>query len=344
MAEIIRRIEEDDFKEVSDLFLENGILEEGNTVEELMWLFTDPECPEQYNAFVALNDQNSIIGVIGYTLSNYIQGADTFLGMTPFSWKLKSGYKGLAGVSLFKKVSEFGDIKIAIGGTNIASKLYPLFKYKFLNRSNKYYKILNIPNYYKTLKGRSFRKRISNIGYLIPSYFKNTRQKSLYKDISLVPYMQNNFVEDDHSANVLRKKLTRPYLDWQMRCPRLKVHAFVLKRGNDNLGMCVLSVQKFDSTFKGRIIHLPFLGDDLILWNSVINQCLEFLKDQGCCFVSGLAINDTYKSGLIQSGFITIESHVETIYAKDGNREIAQFDYRNWHFQYSEGDIGFMDL
>lgn len=344
MGETIRRIKLEDFQEVSDLFLENGILEEGNTVEELMWLFSDPMNPNRYNAFVAVDNGNSIIGVIGYILSKYKEGEQEFNGVIPFSWKLKSNYKGMAGVSLFRKVSEIGDIEIAIGGTDIARKLYPLFKFNFLINSSKYYKILNVNNYYDTLDGRNYLKRIGTIGYLIPSYFKNLYLNVPYNDVSLVPYTNDNFVEDQEFESVLRKKITKENIDWQLSCPRLKTYAFVIKKGDDTLGMCVLNVKKINKTFKGRIVHLPFLGEDIDLWKSVLNICLKFLKNQGCCFVSALAINNTCKSGLIEAGFGSIQSHIEPVYVKNGNVNIDQFNAEQWHFQYSEGDIGFMDL
>ena len=345
MAEKIRRIQKKDFKEVSDLFImDNGILEEGNTVEELKWLFTDPNDSSQYNAFVAVNDKNSIVGVIGYVLSKYVQGTKELYGVTPFSWKLKSGYKGMAGVSLFKKVSELGEIGIAIGGSEIAKKLYLLFKYKLLVQSSNYYKILNISNYYKTLKGKKILKKISMVGFLLPSYFRGSLNRSLYKDISLIPYNHNNFVEDKEFENVFKKKNTNNYIDWILNCPRLKAHAFVLKKGNENLGICVLNIQKFENTFKGRIVYLPFLGYDKNLWESVIKKCLEFFRNEGCCFVSGLSINSMCEAGLIESGFMKIKSHTESIYIKDSKQKLEQFNFKDWYFQFSEGDIGFMDL
>ncbi len=345
MADIIRRIEKRDFTEVSDLFImENGILEEGNTVEELMWLFTDPENKNQFNAFVAVDDSNTIIGVIGYALSMYTQKAKVIIGVTPFSWKLKSNYKGIAGISLFRKVSELGDIGIAIGGTDIARKLYPLFKYKFLIHSNNYYKMLSISNYYKTLKRKNILKKMSILGFLLPSYFIFSLNKSLNKDKSLIPYNYRNFVEDKEFENVFKKKITKNYIDWQLNCPRLNAYAFVVKKGNDNLGMCVLNIQKFENTFKGRIVHLPYLGNNKNLWISVIKKCLVFFRKKGCCFVSGLAINNMCQQGLYKSGFIKIKSHHEPIYIKDSLKRTDQFNIDNWHFQFSEGDIGFMDL
>ena len=68
MPEIIRKLEVADIEKVASLYNYR------KTVEELKWLFTDPDDINNFNAFVAINEQDKLIGVIGYSLSVYTDG------------------------------------------------------------------------------------------------------------------------------------------------------------------------------------------------------------------------------------------------------------------------------
>jgi len=339
MAEKIRRIEKKDFKEVSDLFEGQA----GNSVDELMWLFTNPENSNEYSAYVAVDD-DTIVGVIAYELSIYQNGESEIVVMDPMSWMLKSDYKGMAGISLFKKVSQLGDIALTIGGEEVSKSLYPLFKYKFLLNADNYYKILNPASYFKILKRSSLLKKIGMFGFLLPSYFRNAQKKLLYNDLNLIPYNTNNFFEEKEHENIFQKKITKNYIDWQLKCPRLKIFAFAIKKGNDNLGMCILYIQKTDNELKGRIAHLPFLGYDESIWVSTIEKCITFFINEGCCFVSGLAINKMCQTGLFKSGFLKIKKQSEPLYIKDSNQVMTSPNVKSWHLQFSEGDIGLLNF
>lgn len=337
MTKIIRRIENEDFSDVSNLF------DLDNSVEKLKWLFTNPDEPNKFNAFVAI-ENNKIIGVIGYILSTYTQGNNKVQGVTPIAWRIDSTYKGIAGVSLFKKVSNIRDVGIAIGGTDIARTLYPMFKYRSLVYSEHYYKILNIFDYYKVLKRKTLLKKIGMFGYLLPSYFRKTSVKLIHKDINLIPYDFSNFINEKEYKGILKKKVTKNYIDWLLDCPMLKTFAFIVKKGEDELGVCVLYIQKFKNCYKGRIVHMPFLGFDNSLWLAVINKCIMFFKKEKCCFVSGLAKTELYQGGLSNSGFKKISMHKTPFYIKDSSQTLESFDISNWHLQFSEGDISFMHL
>ena len=230
MTDKIRRITNEDFKEVSELFK----WDKDNSIEELKWLFSDPSNSNTYNAFVAINSSNIIIGVIGYILSSYYQGERDVTAVLPISWMLHSDYKGIAGVSLFRKVSEFGNIGIIMGGSHTAQKLFPLFKYKSLGYTDVFYKILNIPNYYIILKRKSFLKKLGMFCYLLPSYFQSTSKKLIYKDIYLIPYDYKNFVKEKDYKDIFKRRVTKNNIDWLLSCPSLKTFGFFIKKGKNS--------------------------------------------------------------------------------------------------------------
>lgn len=336
MAEIIRRIEDKDFKEVSALYNNR------KSVEELKWLFTDPENTDIYNAFVAIKDQNIVIGAIGFSSSIYTQGKIELVGTIFMSWIVASDYKGFAGISLLKKTSELGDFAIAIAGSKKGQSFYPMLKYKYISNSDIYYKILNIKDYYNTIKNKKLSKKLGLIGLLLPSFFLSSSKKNIYKDVNLIPY-KNNFIEAKENDFVFKKKITKNYINWLLDCPNLKTYAFNIKKGNNHLGVCVLYIQRNNNINKGRIIHLPFLGEDKKLWVSVIEKCLLFFKEEGCSLVTGLAYHEMSYVGFKNTGFI-IKKHDKPIYIKDLNNLLSPINLNNWHIQYSEGDKGYRGI
>jgi len=269
--ETIRRIEDRDFEAVSALY--NG----RKSVEELKWLYSDPDNSKIYNAFVAVNQKGEIIGEIAYMLSVYSQEDQKINGAIPFNWKIIDNYKGLAGILLFKKVLSLGDFSFAIGGTNEALSLFPLFKLKETLRIHQFYKILDLCKFSRSFKRKNKKKTLGMIGYLLPSFFYKTN-KDVYPDLKFIRYTGLNYTKEQNTKNVFRKEITKNYIDWLLACPVAQSYAFTIKKGNINYGVCVLYIKKIKKYNRGRIIHLPFLGDNKSLWNAVISQCIKIFK------------------------------------------------------------------
>ncbi len=338
MAEIIRRIEERDFEAVS------AIYDGRKSVEELKWLFTDPDDSTIYNAFVALKGQDEIIGVIGYLTSIYIQNKTEVKGVIPISWKIKSNYKGIAGITLFKEVFKKSDFGITIEGSKSAQNLYSIFKFKYFSNIDVYYKILNIPEFYNSLNLKNFFKKTGLFLFLLPSFFRKTNKESLYKDVEFINYDGNNFLEDREYDIVFKKKITKNYIDWLLDCPILDTYAFNIKKGKENLGVCILYIQKINNVKKGRIVHIPFLGFDNNIWNSVIKKCLTFFRKEGCCVVTGLAHHKMSHLGFVGIGSKKIKKHHKPLFIKDINHNLTSINLDNWHLQYSEGDKAYRGI
>ncbi len=332
MAIEVRKIKVEDFQEVSSLF--DG--QEGNSARELMWLFRNHSDSSSYNAYIAIDKKNTIIGVIAYILTTYISSNGEIHALNPMSWMLKSGYKGLAGILLFKTVSEHKDIAITIGGADVSKKLYPMFNYKSINYVDSYYKILKPLQYYKVLKRKNFIKKIGMFSFLLPSYLKKIQKSN---KIKLTPYNGLNFVKDKKKSRVLIRKISKDYIDWFLDCPNFAGYALVVSSKEKDLGMCLLVKRKIGNNYFGRIVHMPFLGDDNSLQAELIYACTEFLKKEECCLVSGLTNNNIVQKEFSNTGFICIKSHLEGIYVREKKQEIIQNTLETSFLQYSEGDI-----
>ena len=336
MSEIIREIEENDFYQVSKLYNFR------KSIDELKWLYTNIDDAKSFNAFVAINADNEIVGVIGYALSEYCQGDKYFTGVIPMTWKLCDDYKGLSGVLLFKKILKLGSVGIAIGGSDTAKDLYPLFKFKQISTIDIFYKILNYPETYKSFSSKKYFLRIGLISYLFFKNIRNFFNDVNYDDIHLEPYTGSDYKEVE--SQTLSKKVTKKHIDWLLRCPKLESFAFHISHNEEYFGICIVYVQDFKNYKKGRIVHLPHLGNKPIVWKKVISKITDFLYTKNCCLITGLGHNVMNRSGFINSGFVTIKGHSKPLYIKDHKQITETFAIHEWLLQYSESDKAYRDM
>lgn len=337
MNERIRRIDESDFQQVSDLFNNR------KSVEELKWLYTDPNDIATYNAFVSIDANDTITGVIGYITGTYLYNKNSVVGVIPMNWQIKKNYKGMSGVLLFKKILEYGDFALAIQGSNVAQDLYKLFKYKYISKAHTLSKILNIKGFFIYTKGKGWLNRFGLTSLLLPSLFFNfVKKNSRSNSIKLLPY--DGILINNNKSDYFSKILTNEYLNWAMRCPLLKSHAFNIFSNKEHIGSCLLYINEVNSVKVGRFVHLSFLGKDKSLWKNVINECLRFLKNEGCCLVTTLAHNKFCVSGFKSSGFLNIKIGDKPIFIRDTKDILKNIDLETWHLQYSEGDKAYRDF
>jgi hypothetical protein len=337
MAESIRRVVREDLAEISNLY------DGRKSVKELAWLFVDPANEERFNAFVAINEKDQIIGVIGYVLSTYFHSNKQIEGVIPISWKISNTHQGFAGVMLFKKVLEQGQFAIAIEGSEIAQKLYPLFKYKLVSKSSVYYKILNRSKFYKSINKRGILRRLALFSLLLPSSFY--RSSLIWNDnshIEFVPFDGETVVNGENYPKVFCKQVDKESVNWLIACPNLDSYAFNMIINKTSLGICVMYIQAVQGVRRGRIVYLPFLGYDYSIWVGVLDECIRFFKKHKCSLVSVLAHHKACHSGLKKAGFIP--RHIKPIFLKDKNRSLDAVDMENWHIQYNEGDKAYRDI
>ena len=332
MNETIRKIEVSDFEKVSALY------ENKKSVEELKWLFTDPDNKKIYNAFVVVNESEELLGVIGYCISIYSDDKNFIKGVIPMSWKIADQYKGFAGVQLLKKVLSLAEFGIAIQGSETAKQLYPLFKYRFLSTGFEYYKILNLKNVFLSLKRTTPIKTFGMLAYLLPTLLNQPSKNQYSKYITFIPYKRELFIDGPEYMGIFRKRINSNYIDWLLGCPKVKTYGFSIQFKDKCLGTCVLYIQKTGNFYKGRIVHLPFLGYDQNLWVAVIDQCIEFFKKKNCCLITGFAHNKINKSIFLESGFLTWKNFGRDVFVKDTMNKLSAYDLENWYLQYSEGD------
>lgn len=330
MSDHVRPIQEKDIAEVAKLW--TPAAEE----DVLRWIWSDPDNPQKLNAFVAEDSTGQINGVIAYTSAVYTSGTTSFTGVFPFSWKIKSGHKGFAGIALMKKVLADRSVAMAIGGTDFSAKLLPLFQFRKVLIRHKYYRIFNPIQFYSTLK-IPWKRRIIKTLVLLPSMFIPQKAQMAHSRITLEPCGDRDPGQyQGLSKSVIEKKITAQYLSWLKRSPNAVCHPFFVCEEGKPVGLFVGLVHNIKKGTYGSIAHLSYLGEKQHRWKDALCLITAFFRAQGCCAMSAVASNVHATRAFSKSMQRFIVS--EPVLVRDSANTLADHAPEQWHIQFSEGD------
>ncbi len=332
----IRRLIKKDIPEIIQLFRNR------KSDKELNWILRDPENPLSYNAFVAITNEDIIVGVIGYVLSTFLDNKKLIKGVIPMLWLIRRNYRGLAGILLLKKVLELGEFGYGIEGTQMAQELFLKFKYNKVSQRFSYKKTYD-PIKYFIDSDKSFIDKIVRIIPRIPNYVMSFQKPSIYKDIELIKYNGDNYFEEGHSDSVFHVNVNKRFIDWLNACPFLESYVFGIKHKDKKLGMCVFYINQSKEKRLGRIVYMPYLGKDIKLWNTVIKKSLKFFKDKNCFIVDTIGINHHHVVSLQRFGFIK-SVNPQPIFLRDPKQLLKNVNFDDMHMQYTEGDNAYIGL
>jgi hypothetical protein len=333
---IIRRVVTNDITDIIQLFKNR------KSEAELKWVFRNPDNSESYNAFVAINKENEIIGVIGYVISTFSRENKRIKGVIPMLWLIKQDYRGLAGILLLKRVLELGEFGFGVEGTQMAQDVFLKFKYSKVGQRFLYKKTYN-PIKYFVKSDKSFIDKILRIIPLLPRYIMSFKKVPVYNDVKLTSYNGNNYIEEKFSDVVFQVIINKNFIDWLSDCPFLNTHVFCIKRKNKNYGMLVLYINENRPEKRGRIVYLPYLGTDKKIWNSVIKKAVSFFKQNNCYTIDTIGINQDHTDSLLRFGFIK-STKPQPVFIRDPNQILLNVDFDNMHMQYTEGDNAYIGL
>ncbi len=94
-------------------------------------------------------------------------------------------------------------------------------------------------------------------------------------------------------------------------------------KGTTKLGVCIFFISEISGIKRGRIVYIPFLGQDLKLWKTVLHKSFEFFKSKKCCCVSAFTTNKTAIDGLSTCMFKFIKSQKIFIETQEKNLKMS---------------------
>ncbi len=340
MAEKIRLVERDDIQKIVSLYKGE------KTYEELNWLLRDPYDLSKYSAYVAVNNDDEVVGVIGFFISHYAFGDKKIVGAMPMSWKIADGYKGISGVNLLNKVLSQGQFSMTVQGSDIAQKLYYAFNLKVIGAARVYIKVFYPRSYFISMKERGLYSRLGNFVSAMPSYLNKYQQKQK-KSLSIceiginqmsknVPYLNKEYFE---------KEVTFEYLRWMASCPILETHLFEIHNENVFMGYCLCFIKSFaNGTSRGRVVYKPNFGNNKKLLRELLSYLQDFFIKRGCCSITILALDKTSSDVLEEQHFVNCRRKQKPIYIKSKNGALKNLTTDKWYMQYTEGDKAYRDI
>ncbi len=330
----------------SDLFQLQNLYKKRKCVSELNWLLQDPDDPDKFNGYVAENKDGRIVGMIGFISSIYKYGDKEIEGVIPMSWKIEDGYKGLAGIQLFKKVLQHGEFNLTIEGSDTAQSMYSMFGLTNIGCSHTCMKLIKPLKYFVSLENKTLYKRLGNLTIMLQSYLKRTpKLKSILKikevDINNVnkdiPYIHKTYMEKFMTAN---------FIKWLMKCPVNESHGFEIYKDEKFIGYSVCYIHTVKQKYnRGRIVYMPNFGPDKMLSRELIAYLTHFLKQKGCVSISLSLMDKNLLKVTQSSGFIDYTLKDKPIFVKPHNvLESLGVDVSNWYMQYTEGDKAYRNI
>jgi len=336
MAVNIQQLKTSDIQQIEKLFKGE------KSPDEIKWLFENPDDTVSLNGFKAIEGEK-IVGVIGYVISYYKYQDKEFKGVIPMSWQVDPEYKGFAGVLLFKKVLSLGDFGMAIGGSYEAQDVYPVFKLKFQYFYNEYYKLIHPIRFIRSRQ----KSLINNLGYtlLAARSFLQPVRKNTIEGLEIQSQAASNpFQNTDNTWDTMHKVLSAGYMKWLLNCPLVDSYSYTISYKGKYLGIAIIYISILKGVRRGRIVHIPFLGDNIKVWTNVIAYLNAYLKGKGCCYISAVANTPIMKKALDRMSFSNIRRQRKPFFIKDENHILDNIPLTNWHLQYSEGDKAYRNM
>ena len=308
------------------------------SIEELEWLLSDPADSNSFRSFVAINDDNKVVGHIGYVVSKYACGKLQGTGVHPISWIVSPDCKKGIGLKLMRRVLDIGDFALIIGGTKIAQGLYPFFGFKYKFKVRVFHKILDLSRYFR-FSDDAFFKKITGASYFLANFLQKKKSIPCKDKIHLESYREEDLARQRFADGIFYNLQDEERIRWLLNCPLMECHAFTVKKNDNPIGIAISYINK--KTFKARLIHLSFLGHDLNLWRKVLSEIEKFLMKKGCSAISTLASHPIYIKGLKKSGYVSNLKSRRPIFVRDQKKILRGIPVKNWHLTFFEADTGY---
>jgi hypothetical protein len=249
---------------------------------------------------------------------------------------------GLTGIKLFKHVSQYGDILRAIGGSDDAKSVYPVFKLTRCGDLSYYYKLFRPLGYFKSIDG-SLVKRAGNLILNLPGYFNPRRSET--RDLEIIPYNDSLLPENPPTIpGIVTRKLTPAYFNWILKCPLHDSWAFHINYQGKYIGEIILFRANINGIYRGRIVHISHLGYDPDPWIKVISWAERFMIEKNCVSLNAAGHTPVLKAVLRMMNYFRNTHHTKPVYIRQTEPVVSDSEIAGWHIQFTESDKSYRNI
>jgi len=310
---------------------------------ELRSVLADPNEPGSLRSFVAVDQQGSVVGHIGYVKTTYWIDGKQVVSVYPIKWIVSPEGRGV-GKRLLTGVLDLTDFSFHYGGTEVANRIHLLIGYQIRCRLPIYRKLID-PLRYLTSSEGSWPKRLVKTVLLSSASLCRITTASRGGEIALDRYDSAGGQGHEKGASRFRNAEASTHIAWLLDCPLVDAHAFTIRHNGRSIGIAVCYLSKDNvKPHSARIVHLSDLGDRLELWNSALAQLEQFCRAQGAAVISLLASYPILIKALRRQGFVSWKQGGLPLFVRDPAGLLDSTGVDSWHLSFAEGDEGYSGM
>lgn len=300
---IVRAAEEDDLPRIAELT--ESVFGVRRDVALLRWLLADPRSPERIDAWVAERD-GEVVGHTAVLKSEYRVAEQRMTGAHAFLWMVDPRFRGEAGMALGRTIIGYRDFLIVLGGTPTTRA------------------ILAGRRFTRVAEAKEYRVLGSQPG--AADGFELTHRSVPARPSPLPPGVAANEAAPDH-------------LEWLAGCPDLEAHRLALSQEGRDLGTVLLYVNRRVSPVAGRLVHLPYLGEETGTWSLALARVAREMDRLGCASWTLLATHPALVRACDAAGAELARSR--PVWIRGRGRRAVEDGFPVWHLTYLEGDLAY---
>ena len=302
----------------------------------LKWILLNLKNTNELCSFVAVNQNNTVIGHVGFTQNKYRLNNTELIGVHPIEWRIDRKVKGSLGIMLLKKVTCLGDFNIIIGGTKDAQLLYPLFGFKKSGNAKVYSKIINYPLFLFSRK--SFKKKIITV-YKTKYNINQITKRKYYKNISFKTVREiHSKLRTISELNRMNMVFDESKIDWLLNCPSHESYLIQINYFSDLIGSAILYFNL--QTKYIRVISIISIEEKVETYIRIIKGIICFSKTLKAIEIDVLSTNEILIRALERNNYFC--KSVKPMFTKINNDKLLnKKKISDILITYAEGDIGY---
>ena len=131
---------------------------------------------------------------------------------------------------------------------------------------------------------------------------------------------------------------------WLEACPLVSMLSFTLYHRDQEMGPAICYICENSGVRRGRIVHIPYLGNDTEAYRQAIALLEKELVARSCCSVNALAMQAASRKSLVMQGFRTRKSTARKLYVRDPDKLLEGVDLNQWYLSFYESDKGYRGI
>ncbi len=312
------------------------------TVDKARWLFSNQGQGRPMSLLVLVTEEEEVLGLIGYTRSTYRYGATSLTGVIPMSWYISPRYRGLAGPQLLTKTMPLADFGFAIGGSHVAQQTYKIAKLNCCSNTYTYYK-LQRPLKYLQSGDDKLVHTLKKAVFCLPSWLKG-RTPRVASELIVTDFNGEVPEVNPLAAGVLYQPETTIRIHWLQQTPDVRAMLKSIWLNDRLIGTLILYIAEFNGAKRGRIVHIPYVGNDQNNWLFLLHYCEEILYDEGCSLISVMANNLHFRKALDTAGYRLSHTQNKPLFLRDPEGRLDGLCFEQAHLTYYESDKAYRSI